>query len=74
MTTFEIIILTIIYFICYGYVFAMFIEEEKTWVRVFFAFASLVLVIYAPLIFGGMLYEKLKTDLEKSKNNGKSSI
>ncbi len=59
MTPFEIIILIIIYCVCYGYTLEMFIKEENVWLRIFFAIGSLVIAIYAPLIFGGMLYEKL---------------
>lgn len=61
MTTFEIIMLTIIYLICYGYTLAIFDEEKNVWFRIFFAFASLVLAIYTPFIIGNMLYKKLKT-------------
>ena len=61
MTTFEIIILTIIYMFCYGYTLAMAIkEEENAWIRILLVFLSLVIVIYAPLMIGGMLYEKLE--------------
>ena len=59
MTTFEIIILAIIYMICYGYVLAIFIKEENVWLRILFAVVSLTLAIYAPFMFGGMLYNKL---------------
>ena len=59
MTTFEIIILAIIYMICYGYILALFIKEENVWLRVFLVIASLWLAVCAPLLFGGMLYEKL---------------
>ena len=62
MTTFENIIIAIIYLICYGYTLAMFIKEESLWLRIFFAIASLIIAIYAPVMFGGMLYEKMKTD------------
>lgn len=64
MTHFEIIILTLIYLFCYGYTLAAFIKEENTWLRIFLAVASFVLVIYAPIIMGGAIYEKL--------NNGNS--
>lgn len=59
MTTFEIIILVIIYMICYGYTLAGFIKEENVWLRLFLVIASSILVIYAPLTIGGMLYNKL---------------
>ena len=59
MTTFEIIILVIIYMICYGYTLAYFIKEENVWLRLFLVIASSILVIYAPLKIGGMLYNKL---------------
>ena len=59
MTTFEIIILAIIYLFCYGYVEAMFIKEENIWLRVFLVFASLALALYAPLFIGGAVFEKL---------------
>lgn len=61
MTQFEIIILIIIYLICYGYTLAMFIEEKNMWLRLLFTIISLAIALfYAPLTFGGMLYEKLK--------------
>ena len=60
MTPFEIIILSIIYMFCYGYTLTMFIKEKDTWLRILLAIYSLVLAIYAPITFGGMLYEKLK--------------
>lgn len=64
MTHFEIIILSFVYLFCYGYTLAAFIKEENTGLRIFLAVASLVLVIYAPLLMGGAVYEKL--------NNGNS--
>jgi hypothetical protein len=60
MTPFETIILIIIYMICYGFTSAIFIKEENMWLRIFLAIISLGLAVYAPLIVGGMLYEKLK--------------
>lgn len=60
MTPFEIIILSIIYMICYGFVLAIFIKEDNLWVRLLFVIISLALALYAPLMIGGMLYEKLK--------------
>jgi hypothetical protein len=59
MTTFEIIILAIIYMICYGYTLAIVIKEENVWIRILLAIVSLTLAIYAPLMIGGMLYDKL---------------
>lgn len=60
MTPFEIIILVVIYFVCYGYMLEMFMKEESVGLRLLFAMFSLILAIYVPIIFGGMLYEKLK--------------
>lgn len=60
MTYFEVIILIIIYGVCYGYTLAMFIKEKNVWLRIFFVIVSLGVAFYTPLIFGGMLYEKLK--------------
>lgn len=60
MTPFEIIILIVIYMICYGFTLTMFITEENVWLRIFLAIISLFLAIYAPLMIGGALYEKLK--------------
>lgn len=62
MTTFEVIILIIIYMFCYGYMLAMFIKEKNTWLRILLAILSLGLAIYAPLMIGGMLYEKLEKE------------
>jgi len=62
MTPFEIIILNIIYMVCYGYTLAMFIKKENVWLRIFFAIGSLVLAFYAPIMIGGMLFEKLKEE------------
>ena len=59
MTSFEIIILSIIYMICYGFIMASFIKEENVWIRILGAIVSLVFVVYAPLMIGGMLYNKL---------------
>ena len=61
MTHFEIIILSLVYLFCYGYTLAAFIKEENAWLRVFLAVASFVLVIYAPLLMGGAIYEKLNS-------------
>ena len=60
MTPFEIIILIVIYMICYGFTLTMFITEENVWLRIFLAIIPLFLAIYAPLMIGGALYEKLK--------------
>ena len=62
MTTFEIIILAIIYMICYGFTLALFIKEENVWLRTIMAIVSLGLAIYAPLMIGGMLYNKLNNN------------
>lgn len=62
MTHFEAIILTVIYLFCYGYTLATFIKEKDTKLRIFLAFASFVLVIYAPICIGGALYEKLNNE------------
>ena len=59
MTHFEIIIIALIYLFCYGYTMAMFIKEENVWLRIFLAIASFVLALYAPLLIGGAIYEKL---------------
>ena len=60
MTHFEVIILTIIYLVCYGYTLAMFIEEKNVRIRILLAIVSLALAFWTPLIFGEMLYNKLK--------------
>ena len=60
MTPFEIIILTIIYLVCCGYMAEMFSKEENVWLRALLVILSLVFAIYAPLMFGGMLFEKMK--------------
>ena len=60
MTPFEIIILGIIYLFCYGFIIAVFIKEDNVWLRLLFIIISFLLAIYAPLMIGGMLYEKLK--------------
>ena len=60
MTQFEVIILTIIYLVCYGYTLAMFIKEKNIWLRILFAIVSLAFAFWTPLIFGEMLYNKLK--------------
>ena len=59
MTTFEIIIITLIYLFCYGYTIAMFIKEENTWLRIVLCLFSLVLALYAPVYIGGAVFEKL---------------
>lgn len=60
MTLFEIIILIIIYSVCYGYTLAMCVKEENVWFRILLAILSFVFAIYAPLQIGVMLYEKLE--------------
>ena len=62
MTHFETIILILIYLFCYGYTLAMFIKEKDVWLRIFLAVASFVLVVYAPILLGGALYEKLNNE------------
>lgn len=59
MTTFEIIILVLIYLFCYGYTLAGFIKEENAGLRIFSAVASIILAVNAPILIGGALYEKL---------------
>lgn len=51
MTVFEIIILTIIYLVCYGCVISMFIKNENIFIRIFLAIIILALSIFAPLMF-----------------------
>ena len=60
MTQFEIIILIIIYVFCYGFTVAPFVKEDNVWLRLYFVIMSSAMAIYAPLMIGGMLYEKLK--------------
>lgn len=60
MTTFEIIILIIIYMTCYGYALAIIMKEENVWLRILLVIFALVYSFYVPLIFGGMLYEKME--------------
>lgn len=59
MTQFEIIILGIIYLICYGFTIAMFKKEDNVWLVILLIILSLVIAFYAPLIAGTMLYKKL---------------
>lgn len=65
MTQFEIIILGIIYLICYGFTVACFIKEDKIWFRLLLAIVSLALAFYAPLMIGAMIYEKLKDNEQR---------
>lgn len=60
MTLFEIIIISLIYLFCYGFTLAIFVKEENLWLRIFLAIISFALTFYAPLMIGGMLYNKLK--------------
>ena len=60
MTQFEIIILSIIYLICYGFTIAMSTKENNVWLRLLFNIVSLAFAFFAPIMIGGMLYEKLK--------------
>ena len=68
MTQFEILILIIIYMFCYGFTVAPCLKEDNVWLRLYFVITSLALAIYAPIIIGGMLYEKLeeKTGIKKT--------
>lgn len=66
MTTFEIIIIGIIYTFCYGFMSAMFIKDENKWFRLFGLVICTVLVVYAPIILGEELFNWLTT---KHKNN-----
>lgn len=59
MTTFEIIILAIIYMICYGYVLAIFLKIENILLIILWVIMSFALAIYAPVLIGRMLYDKL---------------
>ena len=59
MTPFEIIIIGLIYLFCYGYVLAMFIKEKNTILRIFLVIVSFALALYAPLIIGGAVFDKL---------------
>lgn len=61
MTQFEIIILGIIYLVCYGFTIALFVKEDNVWFRLLFTIASLILAFYAPLMIGAMLYKKLSS-------------
>ena len=60
MTQFEIFILIIIYMFCYGFTVAPCLKEDNVWLRLYFVITSSVMAICAPLMIGGMLYEKLK--------------
>ena len=59
MTLFEIIIISFIYLFCYGFTLSIFIKEEKTWLRILMAIVSFVLCLFAPLLIGGAVFEKL---------------
>jgi ABC-type transport system involved in Fe-S cluster assembly fused permease/ATPase subunit len=59
MTPFETIIICSIYLFCLGYTVAIFIKEENIWLRTFLVIMSFVLALYAPLLIGGAIYEKL---------------
>lgn len=65
MSQFEIIILGIIYLICYGFTIAWFVKEDKLWFRLLAAIVSLVLAFYVPLMIGGMIYEKLNDNEQR---------
>ena len=62
MTTFEIIIISLIYLFCYGYTIAMFIKEENVWLRLFLVIASFVFALYIPLHIGGAVFAKLNNE------------
>lgn len=59
MTSFEIIILSLVYLFCYGYTVAIFIKEKKLWLRIFLVIVSSALALYAPFFIGGAVFEKL---------------
>ena len=59
MTSFEIIIITLIYLFCLGYTIAIFIKEENIWLRIFLVIISFALALYAPFFIGDDLFEKL---------------
>ena len=59
MTSFEIIIIGLIYMFCYGYTLTAFIKEENLWFRILFAIVSFAIAIYAALFIGGAVFEKL---------------
>jgi len=61
MTPFEVIIISLIYLFCYGYILAMFIKEENVWLRIFLSIACFALALYAPLLIGGKIFEKLNS-------------
>ena len=65
MSTFEIIILSLIYLFCQGYILAMFIKEENVWLRIFLVITSFVLALYAPLLIGGAVFEKLSDKIKQ---------
>lgn len=65
MTQFEIIILGIIYLICYGFTIAWFAKGDNVWFRLLLAIGSLALAFYAPLMIGTMIYEKLKDNEQR---------
>lgn len=62
MTPFEIIILAIIYLICYGFILTFVLKKADNDLNYFWAIICLALALYAPLVIGGMLYEKLKDE------------
>ncbi len=68
MTPFEIIILGIIYLICYGFTIEWFAkEEDNVWFRLLASIMCLVFAFYTPLIIGGIIYEKLKDTEQNTK-------
>lgn len=65
MTSFEIIIIGLIYMFCYGDTLAAFIKEENLWLRILLAIVSFALALYAPLFIGGAVFEKLNNNNHK---------
>jgi hypothetical protein len=61
MTSFEFIIIILIYLFFYGYTVAMFIKEENIWLRIFLVIISFVLALYAPLFIGTEVFKKLNS-------------
>lgn len=59
MTPFEIIIFSLIYLFCYGYMIAMFSKEENIWFKIFLMIVATLCAIYAPLFIGKAVFEKL---------------
>lgn len=62
MTPFEMIILCVIYLVCYGFMLSMNIKDKHIWFRILWAIMCFLFAIYAPIVMGGMLYDKLKEE------------